>query len=178
MIITISGMPGSGKSTIGRMLAKKLGYKFYSMGDLRGRLAMDRGLTIDAFNKLGETEDWTDKEVDAYQKKLGQTEDNFIVDGWLSFHFIPHAFKIFLQIDPQIAAERVFNNPRPDEKRATDVKEQEQILRERMEQTDVRYRKYYDISFRDTRSADLLLDTSDLTPQEILDKILRALPNP
>ena len=38
MIITISGLPGSGKSTIGKMLAKKLGYKFYSMGDLRGKI--------------------------------------------------------------------------------------------------------------------------------------------
>lgn len=182
MIITLSGLPGSGKSTIGRMLAQKLGYKFYSMGDLRGKLAMERGMTIDEFNKLGETEDWTDKKVDAYQKKLGETEDNFIVDGWLSFHFIPHAYKIFLSIDPLVAAARIFQNPRPDEERAKDVAEQIKMLRERMEQTDARYQKYYGISFRNHKSVDLMIDTSHLTPPQILDKILRALaksnPNP
>ena len=56
MIITISGIPGSGKTTVGRMLAEKLGYKFYSIGDLRGKMAMERGMTIDQLNELGKTD--------------------------------------------------------------------------------------------------------------------------
>ncbi|MCX6741353.1 MAG: AAA family ATPase, partial [Candidatus Parcubacteria bacterium] len=46
MIITLSGKPGSGKTTVAKILAEKLGYKFYSTGDLRGQMAMKRGLTI------------------------------------------------------------------------------------------------------------------------------------
>ena len=47
MQITIGGMPGSGKSTIGKMLAKSLGYKYYSIGEIRRELAQKRGLTME-----------------------------------------------------------------------------------------------------------------------------------
>ena len=113
MIITISGMPGSGKSTIAKILAQKLGYKHYSIGDLRGKMALDRHLTIDELNELGKREGWTDREPDEYQKKLGHEEDNFVIDSRLGFYFIPHSFKLFLTVDPEVAAERIFPNQRP-----------------------------------------------------------------
>ncbi len=91
MIITISGLPGSGKSTVGKILAKKLGYEFMSLGDLRGKIAIDRGITIDELNHLGEKEGWTDKEVDDYQREYGKTHDNLVVEGRLSFYFIPRS---------------------------------------------------------------------------------------
>lgn len=176
MIITISGLPGSGKSTIGKMLAQKLGYKFYSMGDLRGKMAMDRGLTIDELNALGEKEDWTDRQADEYQEKLGKAEDNFIVDGRISFHFIPHSFKVFLDVDLKEAAKRVFANQRPDEAQAKNVEELASRMRARADQDDLRYKKYYGITFRDKKAFDLVIDTTDLTPAEILDRIWQALP--
>ena len=109
MIITISGWPGSGKTTVGKLLARKLNYKFYSMGNLRGKTALEKNLTIDQLNKIGEDESWTDKDVDEYQKKLGEKEDNLIVEGRLSFHFIPKSLKIFLKVDQIIGAARIFN---------------------------------------------------------------------
>lgn len=116
MIITIGGHSGAGKTSVGRTLAKKLCYKFYSMGDLRGKMAMELGMTIDELNEVGKKEAWTDKAVDEYQKKIGRKEDNFVVEGWLSFHFIPHSFRVFLDVDPRRAAERIFRHQRPDEK--------------------------------------------------------------
>ncbi|OGL79963.1 hypothetical protein A3B21_00965 [Candidatus Uhrbacteria bacterium RIFCSPLOWO2_01_FULL_47_24] len=168
-------MPGSGKSTIGKMLAEKLGYKQYSMGDLRGRWAIERGLTIDELNKLGEQEDWTDKDADAYQEKLGKTEDNFVIDGRLSFHFIPQAFKIFLTVDPRVAAQRVIKNPRPDEKLAASVEELMAAQQARVENDERRYEKYYKLSFQDKSNYDLVIDTTDLTPGKILDRIMARL---
>src|SRR3989338_515710 len=132
MIITISGLPGSGKSTIGKMLAEKLGYRFYSIGDLRGKMAMDRGMTIEEFNALGEKEAWTDKEADEYQVALAKREDNFIIDGRVSFYFIPQSFKIFLTVDPDVAAARVFVHTRPDEKQAATVAERKALQAERV----------------------------------------------
>ena len=49
MIITISGWPGSGKTSVGKLLSKKLGYQFYSMGDLRGKVALEKNLVEKAF---------------------------------------------------------------------------------------------------------------------------------
>ena len=81
MIITISGSPGSGKSTIGQLLAKKLGFKRYSLGDLQRRLAKDNGMTIEQWNEFCYNNAIADKNADEFQRRLGQVEDNFVIDG-------------------------------------------------------------------------------------------------
>ncbi len=177
MIITISGLPGSGKSTIGKMLAARLGYKFYSVGDLRGKMALERGLTIEELNTLGESEKWTDKEADDYQVALAAREDNFIIDGRISFHFIPQSFKIFLAVDQDVGAKRVFAHPRADEKPASTIEELERAMTARVQSDSMRFEKYYGITYPDPAAFDLVIDTSHLTPGEILDTILQALPN-
>lgn len=176
MIITISGTPGSGKSTVGRLLAKRLGYHFYSMGDVRGKMATDRGMTIDELNELGKTEDWTDRDVDEYQTKLGAIEDNFVIDSWAGFHFIPHAFKVFLAVDPVIAGERVFKNQRPDEPPVTSPTEAAAMLTKRLAETDARFQKYYDFSCQDRSRFDLVIDTTTQSPEETIKTILASLP--
>ena len=122
MIITVSGKAGSGKSTLVKSLAKKLKLKSYDIGDLRGRLAMERGLTIDELNEIAKKEDWTDREVDKITEKLGKTEDNFVVGGWVAFHFIPNSIKIFLDVELGEGAKRIFKHQRPDEERKKTVK--------------------------------------------------------
>jgi len=172
MKITISGLSGSGKSTVGKLIAKKLGYKFYSIGDIRGQMAMDKGITIDELNKLGETEDWTDKEADARTKKIGETEDNFIIDARLAYHFIPDAVKIFLTVDPKIGAERIFKNQRIDEEKKETVEELQKTLEDRRESNKKRYKKWYGIDFPDTKNFDLVIDTKNITIEDTVNKIL------
>lgn len=176
MIITISGMPGSGKSTVGRLIAQHLGYHFYSMGDLRGKMATERGMTIDELNELGKTEDWTDRDVDEYQTKLGKTEDNFVIDSWAGFYFIPHAFKVFLDVDPVVAGERVFKNQRPDEPPVASPIEARAMLTKRLAETDARFQKYYGFSCQDRSRFDLVIDTTTQSPEATIKTILDALP--
>lgn len=176
MIITISGMPGSGKSTVAKLLALRLGYKRYSMGDLRGKMAMERGMTIDELNKLGEHEDWTDREPDEYQARLAKTEDNFVIDSLLGFYFIPHSFKLFIDVDPRAGAERVFKNQRPDEPPMKTVKTTQTMLARRAAETDARFKKYYHVSYQDHSHYDLVLDSTNQTPEALVAQILAALP--
>ena len=96
MIITIAGLAGSGKSTVAKLVAKKLKYKFYSAGDMRGELATREGLTIDQLNDLKAK--WTHAAIDEVVKKIGQNEDNLVFDSWLGWHFIPHSVKFFLKV--------------------------------------------------------------------------------
>jgi predicted cytidylate kinase len=174
MIITISGLPGSGKSTVGKLLAKRLGYKFYSMGDLRGEIAMKMGITIDELNEIGRREFWTDEKIDKRIRHLGETEDNFVIDGWTASHFIPHSFKVFLDVDAKIGAERIFKDQRPDERKTKSVEEVMKMLKNRVAETDKRYKKYYSLDFRDKRHYDLVIDTTRLKPDEVVSKILKA----
>src|SRR3989338_2328696 len=110
MIISISGREGSGKSTVAELLAQKLGFKSYYMGDLRRKAAAARGLTLDEYNKHALTDASTDIEVDTFAKKLGETQDDFIIQGRTMWYFIPHSFKVFLNVDPAEGARRVVNH--------------------------------------------------------------------
>lgn len=171
MIISISGSAGSGKSSVATLLSQRLGFKHYSTGDIRRAMATKMGLTLKEFNALGEKEAFTDKEVDDYQRELGKKEDDFVIDGRLGFHFIPHSVKIFLDADLRVRAQRVFKAFRKDEH----FKDVEQAMQEieKREQSDIRrYQKYYGINHFEKKQYDYILDTSIKTPQQIVEEIV------
>lgn len=177
MIITLGGLPGAGKSTIKNLLADELGIKAYSMGDMRGEMAKSRGLTIDQLNDIGLVDSSTDTEVDEFQKTLGETQDDFVIDGAMSWYFIPQSKKIYLAVDPKVAAERIFadrqDNPhRTDEPEYTSVEATQQTLAARAAHNDTRYQKWYGASYLDPKNYDLVIDTTNLTTDEVLKQIL------
>jgi len=172
MIITISGKPGAGKTTVGRILAEQLGYKFYSIGEFRGEMAQKLGFTIDELNKIGEKNFWTDQRADEFQKKIGETENDVIIDGWIAFHFIPNSFKVFLDVDPKVSARRVFIDQRPDEEYLDNEKKVLKQLQERLKETRKRFLKYYQVDFLDKSHYDLIINTSKIPPEEVV-KIIR-----
>lgn len=178
VIITISGGPGSGKSSVAKELARRLGLKHYSVGALRRRIAHERGMTIDEYNRLGETTDETDREADEYQARLGRTEDDFVIDSRLGFHFIPHSFKVRLDVDPQVGARRIFQAQRSEEEAERRYRSVEEVLRanQAREASDrKRYAMYYGLNYEDDHHYDLIVDTTDKTVQEVVDCIVRAL---
>lgn len=181
MIISITGLPGSGKTTVIKQLSESLGVPWYSVGNLRGKMAEERGMTIDELNSLGETEAFTDKDVDDYQTKLGESGESFVIDGRLSWHFIPNSFKVFLDVDPDVGAQRIYSasqkGERDDEKAYTSVEEVKRHIAERVASDVRRYQKYYGIDFLDRSNYDLVLDTTNLTIDEKARIILDRLKN-
>ncbi len=171
MIITISGQAGSGKSTVARMLAKMLGFKHYSIGDLRREMALKKGITLAELNRLGEKEDFTDKDVDEHQKMLGEKEDNFVIDGRTSFHFIPHAVKVYLEAGIKERAKRVFQDERGTE-RFSDLDDTAKALVEREKSDNRRYKKYYNIDCNDKKHYDLVIDSSRIPAKKVAERII------
>lgn len=178
MIITIGGDAGSGKSTVAQLVAERLGFKFHSIGNLRRQMASARGMTIEEYNKLGETDPSTDKEADAFQEKLGKTEDNFVLEGRLGWKFIPQSFKVFLAVDEKVAAERILKDHqakrRASEKAIHTIDEALAHLRARRKTDTLRYKKYYNTDFLDMKHYDLVIDTSKSTVEKVADEILEA----
>jgi cytidylate kinase len=172
MIITISGRQGAGKSTVAEKLAKKLGYKFCSMGDLRGRIAIKHRLTIDELNEIGKRNIWTDKEADDELIRIGKEENNYVIDTWIGYHFIPNSKKIFLDVDSMAGAKRIFRHQRPDEQKKDSIKELKEMLEKRLHDSWKRYKKYYKIDFLNKKNYDLVIDTTNLTADETVNKIL------
>jgi cytidylate kinase len=177
MIITIAGLPGSGKTTIAALLSKRLGVPWYSIGDLRGKMAAERGMTIDELNKLGEKLAFTDHEVDEYQKKLGERGEACIIEGRLSWYFIPNSFKVFLDVNPEVGAKRVLESSRgkerPDERRYRNLDEAREHIQYRLASDQQRYQKYYGVDVMNRSNYDFVLDTTDLAPEAIVETLVK-----
>jgi len=181
MIITISGVPGSGKTTVAKILSEKLGMPFYSMGGLRAKLAEERKISIDELNAIGEIDPTTDTSVDEYQRELGKTTDNFIVEGRLSWYFIPHSFKVFLSCDLDEAARRIYDSRkhtkgREDEPMYRNVEDTRRIIEERTASDVRRYASIYGVDYREPGHYDLVIDTTKLpgpeaTAEAVLEQI-------
>lgn len=180
MIITITGDPGSGKSTIAKRLEKDLGYKRYYMGQIRRDAARSKGMTLEEYNVYGETHPETDREVDDYQKKLGETEDNFIIEGRTSWFLIPQSVKLYIKVDAMEGARRIFSDLTINHARneGNDLKSVEDVLisnQKRTRSDDVRYKKYYGKDCFDLNNYDFVIDTTYLTPDEAYDNVYHYL---
>jgi CMP/dCMP kinase len=185
MIITISGQAGSGKTTVGRLLAKRLNVDFYDIGTLRKIAAQKRKMTIEEYNSFGMTHPETDKDADAETVRLAKASDNFVIQGRLAYHFIPRSFKVYLTIKPDVAAYRLsldnknnnHNNPERNSKsRDAGIEEIRHLSIERDDSDRKRYKKIYGIEdFSDAKNYDLIIDTSNITPEHVVEKIMMAL---
>ena len=179
MIITISGHAGSGKSTVANLLAKKLRYKRYSVGDLRREMAQKRRMTLEQYNKLGEKDKKTDTEADKWAKRLGETQNNFVIDGRVAWHFIPHSFKVFLDVNQKVAAQRSYKDhlagKRTTEKALHSLKEALQEIKARQASDVKRYKKYYGIMYDSKKHFDFYYDTSNSAPAKAVAQILKAM---
>src|SRR3989344_5360558 len=178
MIITISGSIGSGKTTLAKQLAETLGYKHYYVGGMRRAMAAERGMTLNEFNAVGEREEWTDRQVDEFQKRIGETENNVIMEGRTSFHMIPRSLKIFIACDERVGAERLFKqmneNPAAREE-APNIRSVEDMLaanRVRIASDKLRYKQYYNIDVYDPKNYDFVLDTTALDAATAFQKLL------
>jgi len=177
MIITISGKPGAGKTSLGKKLAKKLNYNFVSVGDLQGKVAQTKGLTIGELMALAKKEKKIHKEMDEKIKKLGETKNNFIIEGWIAFNFIPNSKKIFLDVNEDVGTKRIFadQNTRPDEDKGTTLEELKSKLKKRIQDTDKGFFKHYGVKFLDKTNYDIVLNTTNLSKEKVLKIILEKL---
>ncbi|MDK2849967.1 MAG: CMP/dCMP kinase [Candidatus Woesearchaeota archaeon] len=170
MRITISGVPGAGKTSVAKLLANKLNYEYFSMGTILRELAKQKGMSIVDLSLLAEKDKKIDEELDNMQKKFS-LKDNFVMDSRLGFYFIPNSFKIFLTCPVKVAAERILKDSRENEK-YKDLDDAVQKIKLRRASEKRRYKNLYGIDYTDPKYFDLLIDTSDKSVKDIVNIIL------
>ncbi len=177
MIITLGGHHGAGKSTLGARLAAHYGYKRYSTGDFMRGLAMERDISIIDLNQAAETDNGViDAILDDRQRDLGNSEDNFIIDGRLAFHFIPHGIKIFLTVTPLEAAHRIFADAtRQGVETHETIEHAVANIETRRASENERYMKYYGLHIYDMDLYDVVVDTSSQTPDEVFEIVIQSI---
>ena len=78
--ITISGYPGSGKTTVAQLLHKKIGIPYIYSGDLFRTLAQQHHMSLEEFGKYCETHREIDEELDREQLEILK-KGNVIIEG-------------------------------------------------------------------------------------------------
>ena len=184
MIITISGTPGSGKSTVAKILVQKLGWERIYVGGIRRDLAKQKGMTLKELNEYALTHPETDIDVDKAAAKnaleLEKKGKNVLVEGRTQFYFLPKSFKIYLTVNLEVGAERVWQDLQSEEvkkQRNEDVvnslEEMKQSLQKRMKNDTERYMKYYGFDCYDQKHYDLVINTSEISAEEAAEKIIK-----
>ncbi len=140
-------------------------------------LAMERWISLIDLGREAESDGWViDTILDERQKNLWKIEDNFIIDWRLAFYFIPHGKKVFLTVEPTEAARRIFH----DESRLwVEVHETIEHAAEniivRRNSEDERYMKYYGVHIYDMNLYDVVVDTTDKTPEQVFDEVMQKI---
>jgi cytidylate kinase len=178
MIISINGPAGSGKSSVAKKIALLLGWPEYHIGNLRREAARKRGLTLAGYNALGETDPSTDHDVDGEVTRLGKESDDFVIDSRTAWHFIPHSFKVYLDVDEPVGARRILNDLLASDTRnegaAATLESVLTVNRERRASDTRRYQKYYGFDCYDTAHYDLVVDTSGQTIDDTVAAVMKA----
>ncbi len=164
-IITICGMLGSGKSTAAKRVAATLGYPHYSAGDFMRTMASERGISIVELNVLAEIDATVDREIDDKQKAFMDTHDNFVIDSRIGWFLAPDSFKVFLDLDSDTAASRIFSDIQAKKtERKEEMSETLEVVKARLlarlASEKERYYKYYAIEdYQDPAHFDLFIDS-------------------
>ena len=178
-IITISGMLGAGKSTTAKQLAEELGYLHFSSGDLMRAIGKEHGIDdIRQVNLENEKDHKFDYLVDERLRQIGKNENEIIIDSRMAWHWIPGAFKVFLDISLDDAVPRIMASISP-ERRTTeqipdDPKEYKKLLKERMDSENRRYDKLYGVDLYDLSQYDLVIDTMNNPFDAVVEEVLTA----
>lgn len=173
MKITISGDLGSGKTTVAKWLAERLGYNYLSTGAIQRQIAAELGLTTLDLNLLSEEQTEIDDRIDNHTRRIGQSSEDYVVDSRLAWHFIPDSLKIFIVVDEQIAAQRISGDAtRGSSEELVEPEQMVERIRARRDSERRRFREKYGVDYRDPSHFDLVVDSSHASIEDVAGQVL------
>ena len=91
----------------------------------------------------------------------------------MAFHFIPESFKIYLDLPPEIAKERVLHNLKENELRrqsedSSNIEEVYNNIISRFESENKRYKECYGVDRTDRKNYDLIIDTNKNNLEQVV----------
>jgi len=171
-IITLSGKPGSGKSSTADKVAELLSYTRYSSGDIVRNYVRKHGMTLEEFNARAASDHALDEAIDEELRKLRDHND-IVVDSRLGFYWIPESFKVYLDLDISVATARIYKDAVSNVGRgvgaggAGSLSEAAKQVRARLNAETRRFKSLYGVDPYQNSNFDLVINTARHSPQTV-----------
>lgn len=169
MLVTISGLPGSGTTTVSRLVADALGLHRVPGGEVFRQMAAEAGMTLPEFGAHAQGHPEIDRELDD-RLEASAVQGGCVIEsrlaGWLATRSDLPALRVWVDCDDQVRAARVA---------ARDGTTLAQALIDNAERRDLeraRYQNVYGIDLDDRSTYDLVLDSTSEPPESLADAVI------
>ena len=169
MLITISGLPGSGTTTVSRLVADALGLARLPGGEVFRQMAAEAGMTLAEFGAHAQSHPAIDRELDdrlTARAAQGGCVIESRLAGWLATRARLPALRVWVECADEVRARRVA---------ARDGSTTADALADNAARSDLeraRYRAVYDIDLDDRSTYDLVLDSTEEPPERLAEGIV------
>ncbi len=176
VVIAISGKPGCGSSTTGKMLAEKLGLKFFSTGEYYKKMAREKAAqkyhsetatSVNYFSSKEGSAKELHEAIDNMQIEKAK-EGNIVSEGKLAIHFLENIadYKVWLEASAGVRMQRYAKRD------GISLKEAEKLVKEKDSLERATFKRIYGFdTFSQEKGADITIDTSSKKPEEIVAEI-------
>jgi cytidylate kinase len=171
LLITVSGPPGSGTTTVAQRVADRLGLELVPGGEVFRALAAERNMSLPVFGRYVADHPEVDVELDSRLARRARDGGAVIesrLAGWIAHNERLAAVVVWIDCDPRIRAQRVAAREGVSVGRALADNEE----RQRVERG--RYLALYGVDLTDLSIYELVLDSGELQPQELADRVVDA----
>lgn len=169
-LVAVAGLPGTGTTTLCRILSQRLGLPHVYAGQFFRQMAKEHGMDVNQFGEYAEQHPEIDTELDRRMIEVAKAR-GCILEGrmvaWQLQQASAGGLKVLLEAPEQVRAQRVAKR-----EGMADVDEVLAQNRHREASEAKRYREFYGFDPNDPRHYDLVIDSSDKTPDQIADLVV------
>ena len=174
-IISLAGDLGAGKTTVTKILQETLGYDVHRNGTAFRELAIANGMDVTKFNEYVKDHPEIDEQIEKSAREASDKHNEIIIDARLGWFAVPESFKVYLTVNLDESAKRAFNDPkRKESEKFETLEEQKQDIEKRFKLENERYFNLYGVHKEDKSNYDFVIDTTNLTQQEVAQEIIEA----
>ncbi|NMC06111.1 MAG: AAA family ATPase [Candidatus Lokiarchaeota archaeon] len=177
MLITFSGLHGTGKTTVAKLVAETFGLSHVSTGMIFREMATAKHMNLVEFSEYAAKHPEIDVQLDKKMRERGLKGD-VVLDGQLCWHFLAKEadWRVLLVCDEATRIQRIMERDRQVKGPTVTL---ESARRETLEREQIeldRYKKIYGIDLSDAdlvqKSHDIIVDTTHMTIPEVVDAIV------
>ena len=175
-MICISGNIAVGKTEVATKLSSRLGFKLYKASESFRAKAREKNMDLVEFNEYVKNNPEIDMTIEEKTKEITKDAKDMVVDARLGFFLCQDSFKVYMVSDIDTAAQRLFVAAvsRGKEEQYGSLNEAKKAIIKRENAEKDRYFKLYDVDIHDEDNYDYIIDTTNLSSDEVVEKIIKA----